>query len=217
MNNLARWRRKRKRLVYSVVIVSALMLVLTSVLGYLGARLPARVNLAAGPEWLISDLQSRIERYEASVKVSPDNFNLLVQLGNSYYQLGQAYADSGDQEASAASFASAVEPYGRALAINSQDVNVRVDRAVAAFRSGSLDIAEQEFREAIKIDPTHPKAFFNYGVFLHIGRNQPRQAAEQWQRVIELNPPDDPQLVTTARQWLAQVEGALPAAPPQTR
>jgi Tfp pilus assembly protein PilF len=193
------------------------MLVLTSALGYFANRTPARVNVAAGPEWLIADLRSRIERFEASLKESPDNFNLLVMLGNSYYQLGQAYADSGNQEASAAGFAGAVEPYGRALAINPQDVNVRVDRAVAAFRSGSLDIAEQEFREAINIDPTHPKAFFNYGVFLHVGRNQPSQAAEQWQRVIELNPPDDQQLVSTARQWLAQVEGAMPAAPPRPR
>jgi tetratricopeptide (TPR) repeat protein len=187
------------------------------VLGYFANRLPVRATAVQGPEWIISDLRSRISRYEAILETSPDNLSLLITLGNSYYQLGQAYADSGNQEAAAAGFAGAVEPYGRALAINPQDVNARVDRAVAAFRSGSLDLAEQEFREAINIDPTHPKAFFNYGVFLLIGRGQPSQAAEQWQRVIELNPPNDPQLVSSARQWLAQVEGGIPSAPPQTR
>jgi len=216
VNTLTKWRRKRKKLVYAVVIVSATVLVLTSAIGFYGMRLPARANVAEGPEWIISDLQGRISRLEANLESSPDSVNLLVQLGNSFYQLGQVYYDNGNQEASDASFAGAIDPYGRALAINPKDVNVRVDRAVAAFRSGSLDLAEQEFKEAINIDPTHSKAFFNYGVFLHIGRSQPRQAVEQWQRVIELNPPDQ-QLVSSARQWIAQVEGGMPAAPPQAR
>lgn len=209
---MAMSKKKNKKMVYAVVVIAALGLVLTSALGYFGFRsfyLSPSDGIFSGTEEAIADLEYRISQYEDSLARVPDNLNLLVILGNSYYQLGLAYSDINNQAAAAESFAKALEPYGRALEIDPGNVDVRVDRAVAAFWSNNYDEAEREFQTAVEMDPNHAKAHFNYGIFLYLGRNRPAEAISQWQEVVELNPADDPQLVATARMWIAQVEEEL--------
>lgn len=216
MNKLSMRRKKHKRIVYVIAVITAATLVFTSAAGYYALRSAApRTPVASRTtEQVIADLQARLSQYESSLEKSPDNLNLLVMLGNSYYQLGLAYFYSGDAEASRANFAKALQPYGRALELDPQDVDVRVDRAVAAFQSHNLDLAEQEFNKALSLDPQHAQAYFNFGVFLHIGRDRPDEALKQWRQVIALNPADNQQLVAAARQWITQVEGERPQPPP---
>lgn len=216
MHRLSGRRKKHKKVVYAIVLITAAMLIFTSAAGYYGFRsaAPRTGDASRTIEQVIVDLKDRISQLESSLEMSPDDLNLLEMLADSYYQLGIAYYHSGEAEASRSSFAKALEPYGRALELNPQDVDVRVDRAVAAFQSNNLDLAEQEFKRAISLDPQHAQAYFNYGVFLHIARDRTAEAIAQWRQVIKLNPVDDQQLVSVARQWIAQVEGERQPPPP---
>ncbi|MDW7651392.1 MAG: hypothetical protein SCK29_09020 [Bacillota bacterium] len=200
--------KKKKNLVYAVVITAAAALVFTSALAAFSMT-GLRSNSGSSGQNLdsaVADLEYQISQYEDNLEKAPDNFYLLTQLGNSYYQLGMVYNSMANDEKAKESFAAAVEPYGKALEVEPTDVNVRVDRAVSAFWSESYDLAEEEFQTAIETDPTHAKAYFNYGIFQYYGRNNPAEALVLWNQVLELNPADDPELVSTTRSWIAQLE-----------
>jgi tetratricopeptide (TPR) repeat protein len=205
---LSRIRRRRKSLVYGVAIIGAAALVLTSVLGAL--VMPGLGGSSGNTGFnRIAELEYQVSQYENNLENTPENFYLLTQLGNTYYALGMEYSLAENEEKTKASFAAAMEPYGRALEVQPDDVNVRVDRAVSAFWSDNYDVAEAEFTKAIEIDPTHAKAYFNFGIFQYLGLNQPQAALENWKQVVELNPADDQDLVNTTKSWIAQVEEDL--------
>ncbi|EEG78775.1 tetratricopeptide repeat protein [Dethiobacter alkaliphilus] len=202
-------RRLDKKMVKIVVILAAAgMLFSVVAIGLAGGFMTppaARGNLAG----TIEDLEFQIRQYENSLESSPDNAALWTQLGNSYYQLALVYSEMDDAEKTAENFANAIEPYGKALEIEPDDVNVRVDRAVSAFYSDSYDLAEEQFEKAIETDPTHVQARYNYGIFQYFGRNNATAAIEQWNEVLELNPSDQQQLVANARGFIAQAEAEM--------
>lgn len=107
------------------------------------------------------------------------------------------------------SFAKALEPYGKVLELEPDNVDVRVDRAVAAYASNNNEVAQEEFEKAITVDPANAKAYFNYGVFLYFGLNEPEEALAQWQKVVELNPEAEQDLVETTKTWIKAVEAEL--------
>ncbi len=205
--------RKKHIFVYIIVFFAAGALVLTSVLGYLGAR-----SLTANPRdnsdpiaAEIADREYRIEQFQGSLERDPDNPYFLTQLGNNYYQLGVVYSYAMDNDKSTESFESAIEPYGKVLEIEPDNVDVRVDRAVSAFWSGehNYDLAKEEFETAISINPEHTKAHYNYGIFLFYGLGDPAQAIALFEKVVELAPADDPDLVENAEFMIAQANQAI--------
>lgn len=201
-------RKMNQRMVYTVIILAVGGLVLSSAIAYFGTG-PVIPNTGdQSSATAIANLEYQIGQYETSLEKAPDNFFLLTQLGNSYYQLGQEYGRVPNEEKAIESFAKAIEPYGKALELEPEDVNVRVDRATAAYYSGSYDLAEQEYIKSIEIDGTHVNAQFNYGVFLYFARNNSVKAIEQWNKVIELNPADS-QLLSAARSLIAQAEADM--------
>jgi tetratricopeptide (TPR) repeat protein len=200
-----------KTFVKVVVILAATGLLLSSGITYFGRNSlgsttdPNQQNYTS----VIDEMEYQIGLLEDSLEKAPDNLYLRTQLGNSYYQLGMFYDADENQEESKASFSKAMDYYGRALEIDPDDVNVRVDRAVSAYWSENNDIAEEEFEQSIEIDPTHAKAYFNYGIFLLFERNNAGKAIEKWNKVVELNPTEDPDLVAYARSWITQAEASL--------
>jgi tetratricopeptide (TPR) repeat protein len=202
--------KKNHTMVVIVIIIAASGLLLSSVVAYLGSNnfVPG-VDPSTNNQAYIADMQYQIGQLEDSLEKAPGNVYLLTQLGNSYYQLAVLYNATVDEEQTKASFAKALEPYGLALEIEPENVDVRVDRAVAAFWSDNLDLAEEEFDKAIEINPIHVKAYFNYGIFLLLGRNNAPRAIEQWSRVLELNPPNEQELVSLTRTWIAQAEQSM--------
>jgi tetratricopeptide (TPR) repeat protein len=207
---------KKHIFIYIIVFIAAGGLVLTPVLGYIGYR-----SFASGPrnedtfsyEQQIADLEYRIGQLEDGLEKNPEEFYYLSQLGNNYYQLGVVYIYSNDEAKAAESFALAIEPYGKALEIKPEDVDVRVDRAVSAFRSGNLELAEEEFEKAIAINPDHAKAYYNFGVFLFYGLNRPAEAIERFEKVLELDSANDPALISATEFMIAQADDQLKNPP----
>lgn len=208
-------RRRNRKAVMAVCLIAAIGLVLTSSLGYLGYSLfsPGSDSPVDSIEDYIVNQEYRVTQYVESLQKSPENINLLLLLGDTYYNLGSAYEETGNFEKAADNYARAVEPYGKVLELDPGNVDARVDRAVAAFQSGSYELAGQEFETAIETAPEHAQAHFNYGVFLYSALNKPAEAVEMWKKVIELNPPEESQLVTTARTLVARVEEEMQQAP----
>ncbi|MBS3886550.1 MAG: tetratricopeptide repeat protein [Dethiobacter sp.] len=202
--------KKKKLMVYIVIAIAGGGLVLSSILAaFLPGSMVRSSNLPAqNDESYIAGLEQRIAQFKTNLEQSPDNFYLLANLGHAYFDLGRVQARVISNEKAIETYLQAVEVYGRALQVNPDDVDVRVNRAIMAFWSDKLDLAEEEFEKAIELNPSHAKAHYNHAIFLNFGRNNPTAAIESWHRVIELNPADAQELVTQARGFIAQVQSA---------
>lgn len=218
--NASKRARKNKAMAKVIVVIGALALLLSSGLAYFGwsqavpgqndQQSPSNINN------MISYLEKQAEQYQDSLEKAPDNVYLLTELGNTYFGLGQTHEERGrlykDDTATAKSaenFAKAVEFYGKALTLKPDDVNVRVDRATAAFYSTNYEVAEEEYKKAIELDPTHVRAYFNYGIFLYWGKNDFPEAITQWEKLIALNPENEQEIMSMTRSYIAQAKAGL--------
>lgn len=95
-----------------------------------------------------------VKELEAAVAKTPNDYELLVKLGNAAYDAQDA--------------GKAVQAYERALAIKSDDANVLTDLGVSYRNLGQLDKALAAFDKALAVKPDHWPALFNqvivYGV-----------------------------------------------------
>lgn len=106
--------------------------------------------------------------------------------GTGYDQLvnsGHTYMDAGQYQ-------SAVNFYTAALAIDSSDANVWVDRGACKHALGDGEGARQDFRRGLELNPTHTIAHFNMGItYFTEGKDD---SAKIWfNRVLVLAPGSD--------------------------
>lgn len=149
----------------------------------------AEPSAAAAVQEQEMQFTTTIRQLEQATKLNPDNFDLWLQLGNNYYELGNFYfLTSGDPARGSQEFARAVAAYQKALELQPAKVDVRVDMATAAYLAGQSDVAEQNFQQALQDNPDHLIAHLNYGVFLSDVKGDPGAALEHWQKVVELDP-----------------------------
>ncbi len=144
---------------------------------------------APGPEFISqqqsvedpgADLQNQIDHLETLLADDPDNVDILVSLGNVYYDINEPQ--------------SSIEYYERALAIKPDDPHVLVDCGAMYRQLGQADKAIELFRRAIEIDPQLPQAYFNLGAVLRMEQDDAVGAALAWQKYLELDPNPDPQI-----------------------
>ncbi|HET7842014.1 MAG TPA: tetratricopeptide repeat protein [Terriglobia bacterium] len=104
----------------------------------------------------------------------PKNYELLVQLGNLYYDK-QAYAP-------------AIEYYRRALELRPNEVNVRTDLGTAYWYTGLPQNAIAEYQKSLQTDPGHEQTLFNMGVVYKDGLKDPSKAIAAWEKLLKLHP-----------------------------
>jgi tetratricopeptide (TPR) repeat protein len=116
----------------------------------------------AGGGAQVTDFPQQTRMVEAALKADPKNVNILIQLGNLYYDWGK---DEVNREGEAAQpvdkWDRAVGYYQQALAIDPANVNVRVDMANLMRYTGQPDEAIKEYRMAIKQNPQQALARIN--------------------------------------------------------
>lgn len=118
----------------------------------------------------------------------PQDFNSLVTFGNNNMDQGN--------------LAVAAESYRRALALDSTQVDVRVDYGACLHGMGIDDRAIAEFRKALKFAPRHSIAHFNLGiVFMDI--QQKDSAAVYFRKYLEIEP--DGRAAASASQLLKEI------------
>ena len=108
------------------------------------------------------------------LKSQPDNPDLLISIGNLYYDAQQ--------------YPLAVEYYGRALKIRPSDAAVRTDMATADWYMGKADLAIAEFNKALAYAPDSPNALFNLGIVKWKGKTDVAGAVADWQKLLASNP-----------------------------
>jgi len=116
--------------------------------------------------------------YLEAINKNPDDYDSLVKLGDLYYDARQ--------------FPSAIQYYGRALAIHPESPDVRTDMGTAYWYAGNADRALAEMETALQYRPGHPQSLFNLGWIKWQGKADAKGAVEVWQKLLKTNP-DYPQ------------------------
>ena len=102
----------------------------------------------------------------------PDNFNLIVQAGNAFFDIGR--------------YNQAIQYYEKAITIQPV-VDILIDLGVCYFNLDKLDSALTTMEEALKQNPNHKQGLYNIGIVLYnIGRIE--SALENWQHLTHAHP-----------------------------
>ncbi len=142
-----------------------------------------------------SDAERQINRLEALLADDPDNLDILVSLGNAYYDINEPQKS--------------IEYYERALAIKPNAPHVLVDCGAMYRQLGQADKAIELFRKAIAIDPQLPQAYFNLGAVLRMEKSDSVSAAMAWKKYLELDPNADPQIKSLIEDEIKAALGSL--------
>ena len=111
---------------------------------------------------------------EAAVAKEPKNAALLVQLGNTAYDVED--------------WKKAIDAYERALKVMDGDPNVLTDLGVAYRNSGNPEKALAMFAQAVAHDPSHWPAQFNQAIVLGLDRGDTKKALEILSRLKKEHP-----------------------------
>ncbi|NIJ41918.1 cytochrome c-type biogenesis protein CcmH [Parvibaculum indicum] len=144
-------------------------------------------------------LPGLIAKVERHLKEHPDDAQGWAVLAPAYMRIGQA-----DK---------AVAAVGRLMAIRGESADLYAERGqlrVLGARGEVTDAAREDFRDAVKLNPGHPKA--NYYLGLAEVEDGKKQAAEtRWQRLVDTAPEDAPWL-PGLKARLAELKSGAPAA-----
>lgn len=141
-------------------------------------------------------------RLRGALITNPNDLDALIQLGDLYYDNHK--------------FQDAVDWYGRALAIDPKNVNVRTDRGTSYWNLGQADAAIAEFRKSLEVNPSHAQTLFNLGVVLLNGKNDAQEARKAWETLLATNP-NYPERAKVQEQLAALPGGSTPPAPGQSK
>jgi cytochrome c-type biogenesis protein CcmH/NrfG len=139
-----------------------------------GAPAPITDNQQQGPDRI--KLGRDLAQLEDILKRDPNNYQALVQMGNDYFDLGEAQKS--------------VNAYSRALAIKDGDPNVLTDMGVMYRQLKDFPKALAAFRKAAASSPTHPQSRMNIGVVLMHDMNDPKGAIAAWEDYLRVAPND---------------------------
>lgn len=146
---------------------------------------------------LLREAARLLERVSAA---NPNDYDLLVALGNTEFDIANFAGENGR-------FASARAIYDKAVAIRSDDADVRTDIALTYFLSvpPDLDKAAIEFEKALKLQPKNERALqFLIQTLWQNGKGE--QAGGTLVRLKEANP---------SNPAIPELESLLTRAPPQ--
>lgn len=108
------------------------------------------------------------------LKTDPNNMELLVNVGNFYYDAQQ--------------YPVAVEYYARALKTKPADANVRTDMATAYWYMGDADTAIAEFDKALSDEPNKANTLFNRGLVKWQAKMDIAGAVADWEKLLATHP-----------------------------
>jgi tetratricopeptide (TPR) repeat protein len=126
-------------------------------------------SLAADPV-----ARRKLSELEAAVAKEPKNAALLVQLGNTAYDVED--------------WQKAVDAYERSLKLREGDPNVLTDLGVAYRNLGNTDRALAAFQKAAALDPSHWQAQFNLAIVFGVDKGDTKKALEILRKLKKEHP-----------------------------
>ncbi len=139
-----------------------------------------------------TQFQGQVAAVTAQLQGDPENFDLLVQLGNSYFDWAAAKQQEAQTNAALAGadlplWAAAKDAYGRAVAIKSTVSPVQIDYAIVLFYTGETTRAIETAEAVVVADPEFSPAPFNLGIF-YSGLGDTAKAIAAFERYLEIDP-----------------------------
>jgi tetratricopeptide (TPR) repeat protein len=138
-----------------------------------------------GPDSI--EVASKIQSLKEMVKKDPKNLSAWMELGNLYF-------DSEQPE-------EAIEAYGKYLAIQPDNPDVRTDMGIMYRALGDFDRAIEEFKKAAQLDPKHTNSRYNIGIVLLHDKGNVKGAIQAWEEYLKVDPNSE-----RARRVKAQME-----------
>jgi cytochrome c-type biogenesis protein CcmH/NrfG len=135
---------------------------------------PSGMPAASGPPPTAEALSSIAAPMLAALKADPKNADVLIQLGNLYYD-HRVYPES-------------ITYYKRALEFRPKDVNVRTDLGTAYWYTGDAKNAVAEYEKSMAVDPQHTATMMNMGIVKLNGLNDAKGAIAVWEKLLRDNP-----------------------------
>jgi TPR repeat protein len=142
-----------------------------------------------------------IQQARERVNKNPKDLEALIFLGNANYDI-QRYQEAADL-------------YQKALELNSDNAQVRTDRATALYRLGRPKEAINELTLALATDNRHENALYNLGMIKLNAFNDREGALAAWTKLKGIT--QDRQLMADLDKRLAalrQPPGTTPSTPP---
>lgn len=124
-------------------------------------------------EQISMDKMEDIQALKENLKTNPDNYEILIDLGNNYFDVGM--------------YEPAIEQYGKALSLKNDDTNVLIDMGVAYFNIHKPDSALLYMNRALEIDPKHKQGLYNIGIVLY-NIDEKSEAIHYWKKLIAFHP-----------------------------
>lgn len=119
------------------------------------------------------ELLERLDQLLEHVRNHPEDRKSLVQLGNSFYDIGR--------------FDAAVEWYEKALALQPADIDVSTDLGTSYLYTGRREDALRQFQKSLDMDPNHAQTLQNIGVAYFAG-GEYKEAVRVWEQLIGAHP-----------------------------
>ncbi len=119
-------------------------------------------------------LLNQVSANKKRLKSEPENFELLVSLGNNFFDLNKPKES--------------IKYYEMALKIRPNSPEAMVDCGAMYRQLGDFEKALVLFKKALKLAPNLPQASFNLGAILFTEKNDPKAAVEIWQAFLKNNP-----------------------------
>lgn len=108
------------------------------------------------------------------LKADPTNADVLVQLGNIYYDAKQ--------------YPVAIDYYERSLKSQPANNSVRTDLGTAYWYTGDADTAIAQFNKVLSSEPNKADTLFNLGIVKWQGKKDAQGAIAAWQKLLDTNP-----------------------------
>ncbi len=158
----------------------------------LSEKLQTQGTAGAAPENASPQAQAMMNsvlELREKLEQDPDNYDLLVQMANSYFDIGR--------------YEQAIDFYLRAYDVNKTEADMIIDLGVAFFNINNADSALVYMRKALDIEPRHKQGLYNTGiVYYNLGEYE--QAITTWEKLVNYNP--DSREAEAAREFIKQLK-----------
>jgi len=147
----------------------------------------------------------------SQLQTDPENFDLLVNLGNTYFDWAAQVQQAAQTDAANAGvdqplWVAAKDAYGRAVAIDATNPPVTVDYAIVLFYTGETAKAIEMASAIAKSNPEFAMAWYNLGIF-HKALGETEEAIAGFERYLELDPKGESGNLEFAKSELATLKG----------
>jgi tetratricopeptide (TPR) repeat protein len=142
------------------------------------------------------EVKTRISGLEKMLAARPNDVDVLIQLGNDHFDLGN--------------YEKAREYYQKALEINPHNADVLTDMGVCLRKLGKPQESVEAFRKAVEVNPGHSLALFNMGIVLRDDLKDYDGALKAWETFLE-KAGDSPHAVMI-KPWVKQLKEKQQAA-----